>query len=666
MPSKKKTPPPEIPSIQEEAGLPPNWEPINSAPIDPNNPQSVGAPPAPSGRGSFQTGALPANFGLETDLANTGTPPSVPSVRLMPTYGSPQQGAAIQSAATDIVNAAIASIPPVVFPSTGQVNKQTGDYTAMANDTEKLISFNIVANSTLTLPATSAGVSWFILVENNGSAMLTINPNGLNLDYTANSIILGPNQGLTIYSDGTNYFTERGVSDGLAHGSSPTETDSSSVSMVDDFTSGNETSGSIGALNWKLGGGGGGALYRGGSWTAPNFGTIFLNSTGSANGGVNLIPFDVTSAWGGSVAPAGFPLTYNTGWDSSFIFRRPKIGFGSGTANTTAKTRLYLGFAFLSTASDVKRPAKFIGLRYDTDPGPAVTITSVGAAGSGVYNATGGFAGGAGNALVGAKFIITGFTAPNTANNGTFTATASTATAITVNNPSSTGSSTGSPIATGPQLADTTYKFECVQNASDALNIQGSVFDTGIAPDNNWHRFRMRSIVQGQILFSIDGGTETKLSMGTDTPIGSGSSFSLEIFGNYNSIVGNTNVLANGGTWAAAPAWGTPATLAGCTSTAAVLNGTYPVGDNALASTSIAIFLNSGVNSSASETSSTPTITWYNAFYPLILFGNDSESGSSVSSIQIDWFSFVYNPGLAADFNQSPDPTKARFFNGQT
>ena len=153
------------------------------------------------------------------------------------------------------------------------------------------------------------------------------------------------------------------------------------------------------------------------------------------------------------------------------------------------------------------------------------------------------------------------------------------------------------------------------------------------------------------------------LSMGTDTPFGS---FTLEIFGNYNSNVGNTYVSADGGTWSAAPAWGTPATLAGCTSSAAVLNGTYPVSDSTIAAATLALFLNSGVNSSASETSSTPTITWYNAFYPIILFGNDSESGSAVNSMQIDFFGFVYNPSLATDFAQTANPTLPRFFNGQT
>jgi hypothetical protein len=197
--------------------------------------------------------------------------------------GSPQIGAAIQGTVNRTVQEAISEI---VIPTTatGGVNKQTGNYTTQATDTEMLISFNITSAATLTLPPSSPGSSWFILVENNGSALLTINPNGLKLDYLANSILLGPGQGVTIYSDGANYFTERGLGDGLAHGASPTETDSSSVIMSDDFTSGNVTSGSIGALGWWSSLSGSSFLLQS-NFGFPNAGSLRLQPDSTANNG---------------------------------------------------------------------------------------------------------------------------------------------------------------------------------------------------------------------------------------------------------------------------------------------------------------------------------------------------------------------------------------------
>lgn len=67
------------------------------------------------------------------------------------------------------------------------------------------------SNLTLTLPAASPSSDWVILVENIGPGTLTINPNSLLLDGLSGSIVLSQNQGVYITTDGTNYFTERGL-----------------------------------------------------------------------------------------------------------------------------------------------------------------------------------------------------------------------------------------------------------------------------------------------------------------------------------------------------------------------------------------------------------------------------------------------------------------------
>lgn len=637
-------------AAMESAGL---WAPLEQPPVSP----TAKVPPPQTNIDNYGGVPLPANLGLQTDLAKTIYPPSTAPIRLMPVAQTPQLGSAIQGTAKRIVTEAIAAIPPVVFPSTGQVNKQTGNYTAQANDTEKLISFDISSNSTLTLPAASPGQSWFILVENNGTAMLTIDPNGLDLDYITNSIVLGPNQGVTIYTDGTNYFTERGIGDGLAHGSSPTETDSSSIVMWDDFTSGTLTSGSIGRLNWTLLNVGS-STFKSVLFAAPNAGVLRLSSAGSANDGLLLTPVVQPTSAG---YPVGFPITYTTGWDCSFVFRWPHWTPGGVAAFT--KSRLYLGFAVHSNNNAVLRPAKFVGLRYDTDPGATFTLSAASnASAAGVTTYTGTITGGTGNVFQGFQFTVSGFS--NAGNNGTFTCCGSSSTSLALLNPNGISEShAGSAVSLA--LSDTTYRFECVQNGQDGNNVQGSTYDTGLSPDNNWHRFRMRSVVQGQILFSIDGGTEQMLSISTDTyPVyGNLTANGLtEVFGNYN-FVGDINVLPTSQVYYSNPCWGTLATLAGCTGSGAVYNGTWPIGDDSTFLSNSNMFLTSTVNSSFGQDITGITLKWYNAFYPVIQFGTDSQGGTR--TLDADWFSFVYNPGLAADFNQSPDPTKARFFNGQ-
>jgi hypothetical protein len=99
-------------------------------------------------------------------------------------------------------------IPP---GGSGGVNYQTASYTALAADNGKLVSFNSASALTLTLPASPPSATWFIAVECVGAGGLTISPSGLNIDTSASNVTLAQNQGLFIYTDGANYFTQRGV-----------------------------------------------------------------------------------------------------------------------------------------------------------------------------------------------------------------------------------------------------------------------------------------------------------------------------------------------------------------------------------------------------------------------------------------------------------------------
>jgi hypothetical protein len=106
--------------------------------------------------------------------------------------------------------------------SGGGVNKQTANYTAVAGDTGKLISFsssNPVTGLTLTLPAPPSA-TWNARVENAGiyssstvNGELTVQcPAGVSIDGGAagGALVMCIGQGIYITTDGTNYYTERG------------------------------------------------------------------------------------------------------------------------------------------------------------------------------------------------------------------------------------------------------------------------------------------------------------------------------------------------------------------------------------------------------------------------------------------------------------------------
>ena len=97
------------------------------------------------------------------------------------------------------------------IPGTGGVAVKTADYTAVAADCGKLIVFNSSVAHTLTLPAGAPFAQWNISVQNIGTGIVTISPNGLTIDGAGSSLTLAQTQGLAISTDATNYFSERGA-----------------------------------------------------------------------------------------------------------------------------------------------------------------------------------------------------------------------------------------------------------------------------------------------------------------------------------------------------------------------------------------------------------------------------------------------------------------------
>ena len=99
-------------------------------------------------------------------------------------------------------------------PSTGGGATKTANYTAVAGDCGKILSFTGSSALTLTLPAAIPFAAWTLAVQNNTTAALSISPNGLQIDGSTSSLTLAAGAGMQIQSDGTNYLTERGAGSG--------------------------------------------------------------------------------------------------------------------------------------------------------------------------------------------------------------------------------------------------------------------------------------------------------------------------------------------------------------------------------------------------------------------------------------------------------------------
>lgn len=104
------------------------------------------------------------------------------------------------------------------------VSAKTANYLATASDNGQLLVFNSASAVTLTLPAAPPTTKWRIHVQNIGAGALTISPNGLQLDGASGSLSVAQNQGTQIATDGTNYFTERGMGSSGSGLTDPTTT----------------------------------------------------------------------------------------------------------------------------------------------------------------------------------------------------------------------------------------------------------------------------------------------------------------------------------------------------------------------------------------------------------------------------------------------------------
>jgi len=95
------------------------------------------------------------------------------------------------------------------------VNHQTGtSYTFVSGDNLKLVTFNNAAAVTANLPnANTLASTWAVFIANLGAGTVTLTPSVSTIDGAA-TLALTQNQGVVLFGDGTNYYTERGVGGG--------------------------------------------------------------------------------------------------------------------------------------------------------------------------------------------------------------------------------------------------------------------------------------------------------------------------------------------------------------------------------------------------------------------------------------------------------------------
>lgn len=405
----------------------------------------------------------------------------------------------------------------------------------------------------------------------------------------------------------------------------------------------------------------------------PFIGAILMGNINTATNSIFLVSGNtIPNSTSGSISDALFDHpSWKMVWN--FGIMRPSI---SSTSVTTpfafTKTSMYVGLANTPsspqyTATTVPRPITFTGLRFDTDLGPALTLTGA-TAGVGVTVYAGTITNGAGNAFVGRTFVVTGFSGADVANNGTFTCTASTATALTLNNAAGVTGSTGTSLtATGPQLNDTQFVFESVCNSigiagNSRINIQGNTALTGITPtEGHFYRLEIECTSVGAVALTLTDSVRTA-GTGVVTAV---AQFSAPLVVPKFSA---TNIayqagdgaafIENAGTSATPFSGGSLITIAG--TGAMGIDGPQCV----LSASQSGLTLNFYSAQTYSFTDvSAATVTGYPAAYPYFVFGNDTNASPSAANskgVALDFVAFAWNPGIGG--TATPSDSLSRYF----
>lgn len=218
---------------------------------------------------------------------------------------------------------------------------------------------------------------------------------------------------------------------------------------------------------------------------------------------------------------------------------------------------------------------------------------------------------------------------------------------------------------TSPAISDTQFVFEAVSNVNTGRsNVQGNTAATGIVPtQNNHYRFEMTCTTPGQVEMTLTDGTT--LFSATLTIPKANLSVTFETIGS-RQVAGNVygGFVVNVPNLALPFGAGTNMTVSGITNpTYTPFNGTWPILAN-YATTTIGDYAAFLFPSAIVQGSTiTGDLSFYPALIPWVSFGNDTSASPTADSkaVNIDFFSFVWNPGVGGGTG-TPNPLKPRYF----
>jgi fibronectin-binding autotransporter adhesin len=95
------------------------------------------------------------------------------------------------------------------------VNSQNGaGYQVIPADMGKLVSVSNASAQNITMPVQIQPAGWWLDVQNTGAGTWTVVRNGFTIDGSTSNLPLLTGQGVRIYSDGSNWYTQRGIGGG--------------------------------------------------------------------------------------------------------------------------------------------------------------------------------------------------------------------------------------------------------------------------------------------------------------------------------------------------------------------------------------------------------------------------------------------------------------------
>lgn len=220
---------------------------------------------------------------------------------------------------------------------------------------------------------------------------------------------------------------------------------------------------------------------------------------------------------------------------------------------------------------------------------------------------------------------------------------------------------------TAPSIADTTFYFEAVANpnynAAARNNTQGVTYNTGIAPlAHTWYRLDMVCTQVGQVTMTLFGGSQTVTTTLAVPKISAVSGVGGQVLAAESALGTGVVFMYTGPTSSPGQnpcfAMGSKVTISGVTGT----HNTNWNSSYTLVRSNGALFFDAGGTDTTFQWTAGAEVTGYSGYVPFINFGGASVAPTGYLALQVDFFSFIWNPNLSANAPGVPNPTLARYW----